>query len=258
MNQKINIVAIIPARYASTRVPAKPLIDLCGKSMIQRVYEQTKKATLINRVIIATDHERIVEAVKHFGGDVVMTPADIRSGTDRIAHVAKNLPDADIIVNVQGDEPLIAPEMIDQAIKPLILDSSIQIGTLVKKVTSTDELTNPNVAKVVVDKQGFAIYFSRSPIPYLRDGSEISKWHIHHTFYKHIGLYVFRRKFLLQFSLWDESPLEKTEKLEQLRIIEHGYRIKVTVTEYDSIPIDTPEDIKRVTKLLQQTKVKNL
>ena len=254
MKSSLNIVAIIPARYASTRLPAKPLIDLCGKPMIQHVYERTKQSVLINRVIVATDHERIIDAVKKIGGDVVMTPANLKSGSDRIAFIAKDLRDADIIVNVQGDEPLIAPEMIDETIQPLINDTAIQTGTAVKRIISADEVINPNIVKVVLDSKGFAIYFSRSPIPYFRENIKIDQWHLRHAYYKHFGLYVFRKDFLLQFTTWHESPLECVEKLEQLRIIEHGYKIKATITEYDSIPVDTNEDAERVRKILEQAR----
>ncbi|MBI4810844.1 MAG: 3-deoxy-manno-octulosonate cytidylyltransferase [Ignavibacteriales bacterium] len=253
----MNIVAIIPARYASTRLPEKPLIDLCGKPMIQRVYERTKKATLVNRVIVATDHEKITEAVKSFGGEVMLTPSDLKSGSDRIAYVAKNLKDAVIIVNVQGDEPLISPTMIEEAIKPMIDDSKIQMATLVKKITMAAEVSNPNIVKTVLDEDGFALYFSRSPIPFLRNGSENNTWHRQFTYYKHIGLYVFRREFLLQFASWQESALERAERLEQLRIIEHGFKIKATITEYDSIPVDTAEDADRIRTILQQSREYN-
>ena len=252
MNPGLNIVALIPARYASTRLHAKPLIDLCGKPMIQRVYEQAKKAKLVTRVIVATDHEAIADAARKFGGEVVMTPKWIRSGSDRIAHVAQSLPDADIIVNVQGDEPLIAPQMIDEAIQPLAEDRTICCGTLVKKISSAEELTNPGVVKVVIDAGGSAIYFSRSPIPYLRDGIDIGQWHEQHCYYKHIGLYVFQKDFLLQFSSWPESTLEQIEKLEQLRILHHGYKIKTAITSFDSIPVDTAEDAERVRQILRQ------
>ena len=252
LNQELNIVVIIPARYASTRLHAKPLIDLCGKPMIQHVYERAKEATLVTDVIVATDHEHIAEAVRKFGGKVMMTPSSLRSGSDRIAHAAKTLPEAEIIVNVQGDEPLIVPQMIDEAIKPMVDDRNIQVGTLVKKITSAEELKNAGTVKVVIDTNGFAIYFSRSPIPYLRDSAEIDTWHREHLYYKHIGLYVFRREFLLTFASWQESTLEQAEKLEQLRIIEHGYKIKATATTYDSVPVDTAEDAQRVRNLMQQ------
>ena len=251
MSESTNIIGIIPARYASTRLPAKPIVDICGKPMIQRVYEQARQSKLINRLIVATDDERIAVVVRKFGGEVTLTPLDIRSGSDRVAYVAGSLSEADIVVNVQGDEPLIVPEMIDQAIRPLVDDPSIPVGTLVKKIDSSGELLNPGIVKVVIDDGGFAMYFSRSPIPFARDVTRMEEWHGRHQYYKHIGLYVYRRSFLLEFAGWDESPLERAEKLEQLRILEHGYRIKAAVTTFDSIPVDTAEDVERVKTILQ-------
>lgn len=251
MSKSANIIGIIPARYASTRLPGKPLVDICGKPMIQRVYERTRQSKLIERLIVATDDERIAGVVRQFGGEVALTPPEIRSGSDRVAYAARSLAEGDIVVNVQGDEPLIAPEMIDQAIQPLVDDPSIPVGTLVRKIDSAEELLNPGIVKVVLDESGFAMYFSRSPIPYARNATRTEKWHTQHQYFKHIGLYVYRRSFLLKFAGWDESPLERVEKLEQLRILEHGYRIKAAVTTFDSIPVDTAEDVERVKKLLQ-------
>ncbi|MBI3189942.1 MAG: 3-deoxy-manno-octulosonate cytidylyltransferase, partial [Ignavibacteriales bacterium] len=188
-------------------------------------------------------------------GEVMLTSPELRSGSDRVAAVAREI-DANIIMSIQGDEPLIAPEMIDQAVEPLIQDSTIQVGTLVRKIETADELLNPNIVKVVLDDKNFALYFSRSPIPYLRESATMDEWHKRHQYYKHIGLYVFRKDFLLEYSSWQESSLEQAEKLEQLRILEHGYRIKTAVTEYDSIPIDTAEDAERVRKILLQSEKK--
>ncbi len=251
--QSIYVVAIIPARYASTRLPAKPLLDFCGKPMIQHVYDRAKEATLVNDVIVATDHERIADVVRGFGGKVMMTPSSLQSGSDRIAYAASTLATAEIIVNVQGDEPLIVPRMIDEAVKPLIDDGDIPVGTLIKKITTAEELSNPNVVKVVLDAKGFALYFSRAPIPYTRDGMKSSDWNTEHVHYKHIGLYVFRKEFLRLFSTWGQSRLEQIEKLEQLRIIENGYRIKTTVTMYDTMPVDTMEDVDRVRSIMKTT-----
>lgn len=220
--------------------------------MIQRVYEQAKQSTLLTRVIVATDHPAIVKAVEEFGGEVMMTSPELPSGSDRVAAVAREVSGASIIVNIQGDEPLIAPQMIDQAIQPLIDDTGVQVGTLVKKITRAEELLSPNVVKVVVDSTGTALYFSRFPIPYVRETKDMNHWHNLHPYYKHIGLYVFRRKLLLEFTSWNEGKLEKAERLEQLRILEHGYRITATLTDYDSIPIDTEQDAERVRTLLQQ------
>ncbi len=245
------VIGVIPARYASQRLPAKPLLDLLGKSMVQRVYEQAKKASRLQRVIVATDDDRIAHVVRDFGGEVMLTPMEIKSGSDRVAAVAaKN--DGDIFVNIQGDEPLIAPQMIDQAAEILIDDPHAVVGTLAKRLTTGLELSNPGVVKVVVDKNSNALYFSRSIIPYVRDEQNPTKWIDKRAFYKHIGLYVFRRDFLLEFTKTPESSLEQSERLEQLRILENGYKIKVTFTEYDSIPIDTQADAERVIAILKQ------
>jgi 3-deoxy-manno-octulosonate cytidylyltransferase (CMP-KDO synthetase) len=244
-------VGIIPARYASRRLPAKPLVDLLGKPMIQRVYEQVKKSQMLNRVVVATDDARIMEVVESFGGEAVLTSPEIHSGSDRVAAAAVQI-DGDIFVNIQGDEPLIAPEMIDQGIKLLIDNQSVHVGTLVKAMDNLADLLNPNVVKVVLSHEMDALYFSRSPVPYIRAEEDRMRWIEVHEFYKHIGLYIFRRDFLLHFSKLPISKLEKAEKLEQLRILESGYRIKAGITRYDSIPIDTPEDVERVTAILRK------
>jgi len=244
------IIAVIPARYASQRLPAKPLVDLLGKPMIQRVYEQVQQATLPTRVVVATDDDRIAVVVREFGGDAVMTSPEIKSGSDRVAAVARDI-QGDIFVNVQGDEPLVAPEMIDEAVRVLLEDPSAVVGTLVRKIESTEELLNPGVVKVVVSADGDALYFSRSVIPFVRDVHDQSQWIQRHTFYKHIGLYVYRREFLLSYAAMPESGLERAEKLEQLRILERGYRIKVGITQHDSVPIDTTDDVRRAIDILQ-------
>jgi 3-deoxy-manno-octulosonate cytidylyltransferase (CMP-KDO synthetase) len=245
------VIAVIPARYASTRLPGKPLVDLCGKPMIRRVVEQASRASLVDRVVVATDHDAIASAVRAFGGEVVMTPADCPTGSDRIAHVVRGIPDATIVVNVQGDEPLIDPAMIDECVAPLCSDSSIEVGTLVRLITSWKDLGNPAVVKAVLDRRGNALYFSRSPIPCLRDGGDPSLWHLEHHYYKHIGLYAFRRETLLRFTSWEATPLERAEKLEQLRLLEHGVGIRATVTSRDSIAVDTAEDAERVRSILE-------
>lgn len=245
------VVGVIPARYASQRLPAKPLLDLLGKTMVQRVYEQAKKATRLHRVMVATDDERIAKVVHDFGGEVIITPPEIKSGSDRVAAVAAN-DDGDIYVNIQGDEPLIAPQMIDQVAEILINDAVAVVGTLARKINTSIELSNPGVVKVVVDRNSNALYFSRSTIPYVRDEQNPLKWVERKTFYKHIGLYVFRKDFLLQFSQTPESNLEQSEKLEQLRILENGYNIKVGITEYDSLPVDTLADAERVIAILKE------
>ncbi|GAB6099444.1 3-deoxy-manno-octulosonate cytidylyltransferase [Halanaerocella petrolearia] len=238
----MKVVAIIPARYSSTRLPGKPIKKINNKPMIQHVYERTNQAQNLDQVIVATDDERIYQAVKEFGGRVEMTSSDHQTGTDRLAEVAQDI-EADVIVNVQGDEPLIAPEMIDQAVGPLLEDKSLQMGTLKHPITDSEELENPNLVKVVTDKNDFALYFSRSPIPYPRQENDI-------TYYKHIGLYVYRREFLLQYTDLPATPLEQQESLEQLRALENGYRIKVIETEHQSIGVDTPQDLEKVRELV--------
>ncbi len=248
--KKRNVIGIIPARYASTRLPAKPLIDLCGKPMIRHVYERASEAKRIDRVIVATDHPDIVRAVEHFGGTAVLTPPELKSGSDRAAFAAATLPDADIIVNIQGDEPLIPPTMIDQAIAPALEDPPVHASTVIRAITERRDVTNPSVVKVAIDDFGFALYFSRSPIPHVRDIPE-AQWHTHHTYYKHIGLYVYDRETLLRFANRAESPLERAEKLEQLRLLSDGVRIKTVITELDSVPVDTAEDAQRVRTILR-------
>jgi len=242
----MRVTAIIPARFASTRFPGKPLASLLGKPMIQWVYERTSSSSRVDRVIVATDDERIAAAVRGFGGEVAMTSPDHPTGTDRLAEVAVGL-DAELIVNVQGDEPLIEPLMIDQAVAPLQDDTSIRMGTLKTAVTSCEEFLNPNVVKVVCDRDDFALYFSRAPIPCPRDllaelpaqWEQVQAW-------KHIGLYVYRREFLLRYPQLPATPLENLEKLEQLRALEHGVRIKAVTTGAASQGVDTPEDLRRV------------
>jgi 3-deoxy-manno-octulosonate cytidylyltransferase (CMP-KDO synthetase) len=242
-------VAIIPARYGSERLPGKPLAEIAGKPMIVRVMEQASQAKLVHDVVVATDDERIATAVRAHGGKAVMTPADIRSGSDRIAFVARSLTDAAIIVNIQGDEPLIPPAMIDQAVRPLVDDPSIEVGTLVKRIATVEELHNPNLPKVVLGTNGDCLYFSRSPIPFGRDISD-AELIVAGSVYRHIGLYVFRREFLLRFASMEQTPLERTEKLEQLRILETGHRIHAEITEFDSIAVDTQQDLERVRGLV--------
>ena len=234
-----SITIIIPARYGSTRFPGKPLAQLWGKPVIQHVYERALQARLANRVIIATDDYRIAAAVRSFGAEVIMTRPDHPSGTDRVAEVAKSIV-TDLIVNVQGDEPLILPEVIDAAIAPLLADESLPMGTLCSPLEEVAELANPNVVKVVFDQEGFALYFSRLPIPFVRNhGGAILR-------YRHIGIYVYRREFLLGLAKLPPTPLEEAEKLEQLRVLEHGYKIKVVVVPYASPGVDTPADLARL------------
>lgn len=250
------IIAVIPARFGSTRFPGKALIPIKGKPMIQWVYERTVRSKLINRVIVATDDDRIVKAVGAFGGEAVMTSPDHSTGTDRIAEVAKKLT-CDIIVNVQGDEPLIQPEMIDEAIAPLLLDTSLPMSTLCKKIDDSKEVSDPNVVKVVLDKTGCALYFSRAPIPWNRDqwagANTLSALRFKQPMYKHIGLYVYRRDFLLTFAGLSPTNLESVEKLEQLRALEHNYKIRTVETAYESFGVDIPEDLSKILKHLDES-----
>jgi len=241
----LKITAIIPARYESSRFPGKPLVEINNQPMIEHVYKRVEKADLIDQVIVATDDRRIAEAVKNFGGKVEMTSTNHKSGTDRIAEVAKDL-DSDIIVNVQGDEPLIKPVMIDQVVKPFTNNKDLLMTTLRKKIDDLNEINNPNVVKVVTDDNNFALYFSRATIPYQR------KDHSGHVdYYKHIGVYAFRKDFLLEYSKMNESELEKIESLEQLRVLENGYKIRVVETVFDTVGVDTPEDLNYVKELIQ-------
>ncbi|HEX9021983.1 MAG TPA: 3-deoxy-manno-octulosonate cytidylyltransferase [Nitrospirota bacterium] len=252
----MSIIAVIPARFGSTRFPGKSLALIKGKPMIQRVYERTRGSKLVERVIVATDDDRILAAVKSFGGEAFMTSPEHPTGTDRIAEVVKKI-ECDLVVNVQGDEPLIHPEMIDQAIMPLAADPSIPLGTLCKKIDSRDEAFDPNVVKVVFDRNGFALYFSRAPIPWSRDQwagrVSFADMPFVDTQYKHIGLYVYRRDFLLTFARMPQTTLETVEKLEQLRALEHGYRIKTVVTEHDSFGVDIPDDLGKILKHLEES-----
>jgi len=232
-------VIVIPARYGSTRFPGKPLAQLWGKPIIQHVYERARQSRLCRRAIIATDDERIASAARRFGAEVTMTRPDHPSGTDRVAEIAARL-DADLIVNLQGDEPLVDPAAIDAAVEPLLADPAIPMGTLAAPCEEVADLMNPNIVKVVMDQAGFALYFSRLPVPFVREG------HAEATKYRHIGLYVYRREFLLGLAKLAPTPLEQAEKLEQLRVLEHGHRIKVVIVPSASPGIDTPEDLARL------------
>ena len=236
-------VGIIPARYGSTRFPGKPLADLGGKPVIQHVVERCQIA--LPNVIVATDDQRIINAVKKFGGNAMMTRRDHKSGSDRIAEIAAQI-DAEIIVNIQGDEPFIAPEMILSAISPLETHTEIKIVTLIREIKNPKDFSNPNIVKVVVNQQQEALYFSRSQIPYTRYAG-------HGPIYEHIGLYAYRKTFLLKYIQWPPTPLEKAESLEQLRILENGYPIQTIETNlgYGAPCIDTPEDLERARNYLK-------
>jgi 3-deoxy-manno-octulosonate cytidylyltransferase (CMP-KDO synthetase) len=249
----MKFIAIIPARYASTRFPGKPLADICGKPMIQRVYEQSSK--VLETVFVATDDSRISNAVNGFGGQVILTSKKHRSGTDRCAEAIELIQEQlgttfDVIINVQGDEPFIHPEQISQVMK-CFNSKNTQIATLLKPINNKTDITDPNKPKVVINRKNEALYFSRSAIPYFRNAHP-REWVKQHQYYKHIGLYAYRYDVLKKLTLLKPSTLELAESLEQLRWIENGYKIKVAFTEHESISIDTPSDLKKVkeTKLL--------
>ena len=244
----MNILCVIPARYSSTRLPGKPLALIAGKPLIQRVYERAKEAKRPNAVLVATDHELVYQAVQGFGGQVMMTSPDHPTGTDRLAEVAKEHPEADIIINVQGDEPLIAPEVIDLLAGAFDGDPELNMATLMTEMDKS-EYNLPSAVKVVASLTGYALYFSRSLLPYPRNG-KLPGGPL--PVYKHIGIYAYRRDFLLKYAALEPTPLEQTESLEQLRALEHGYKIKVLKTDFKSIGVDTPEDLEKVNEYFRR------
>ncbi len=235
----VSAIAVIPARFASSRLPGKALAEIGGKPMIEHVYRRTALARSIESVIVVTDDERIYRCVQAFGGTARMTSPSHQSGTDRIAEIASDV-SASLIVNVQGDEPLIEPAMIDEAVAPFASDSTLMMSTLRRRIDDDTERQNPNVTKVVVDQDDFALYFSRAPIPFVRSGSDAA------PAWRHVGLYVYRRECLMRLAALPPTQMEKSEALEQLRALEHGIRIKVVETRFDSIGVDTAEDLARV------------
>jgi 3-deoxy-manno-octulosonate cytidylyltransferase (CMP-KDO synthetase) len=244
---KPEVVIVIPARFGSTRLPGKPLVSLAGKPMIQRVYERAKMATLANRVIVATDDERIVKAVESFGGAARMTRPDHRTGTERVAEVAAH-EKGDVFVNVQGDEPLLDPVAVDAAINALLEEPAAAIATVATPIKTPADIMDPNVVKTVLDFDNNGMYFSRAPIPWVRDTA--SKIQVRHL--KHLGLYVFQRDALLEYPTLPQGELERIEQLEQLRWLENGWKIRVAEVEHDAVSVDVPEDVARVEKLLQK------
>ena len=243
----MKFIGIIPARFASTRFPGKPLAMLGGKTVIQRVYEQA--TAMLDEAYVATDDERIYQAVEQFGGRAIMTRTDHKSGTDRIEEAAEKIgTQADVIINIQGDEPFIQQSQIE-TLMHLFDDPTTQIGTLGKRFETIEAVQNPNSPKIVTDKRGFALYFSRSIIPYIR-GKEQGEWLQHFPFLKHLGLYAYRREVLREITLLPQSPLEIAESLEQLRWLENGYRIRVGLTDVETVGIDTPEDLQRAEAFL--------
>jgi 3-deoxy-manno-octulosonate cytidylyltransferase (CMP-KDO synthetase) len=242
-----NVIVIIPARYASTRLPGKPLIPLAGQPMIQRVYARAKLAQTVHRVIVATDDARIAHAVASFGGEARMTRPDHRTGTERVAEVAAHV-SGDVFVNVQGDEPLLDPTAVDTAVSALLSDSGTSVSTVATLIKTPADIMDPNVCKVVLDFDENALYFSRAPIPWVRDTA--AKLQVRH--FKHLGLYVFRRDALLEYPTLPQGELERIEQLEQLRWLENGWKIRVAEVEHDAVSVDVPGDVARVEKLLQK------
>ena len=240
-----NVIVVIPARYGSTRLPGKPLVHLAGQPMIQRVYARAKLAQTVHRVIVATDDQRIIKAVESFGGEARMTRPDHRTGTERVAEVAAHEP-GDVFVNVQGDEPLLDPTAIDTAVNALLSDSGTSVSTVATPIKLPADIMDPNVCKVVLDFDENALYFSRAPIPWVRDTA--AKLQVRHL--KHLGLYVFRRDALLEYPTLPQGELERIEQLEQLRWLENAWKIRVAEVEHDAISVDVPEDVARVEKLL--------
>jgi len=241
------VVVVIPARYGSTRLPGKPLLSLNGQPMIQRVYERAKSARSVDRVIVATDDDRIVKAVTSFGGEARMTRPDHRTGTERVAEVAAHV-EGEVFVNVQGDEPLLDPAAVDTAVSALLEEPQAAVATVATPIKVPGDIMDPNVVKVVLDFDDNALYFSRAPIPWVRDtGSAIQVRHL-----KHLGLYVFQREALLEYPTLPQGELERIEQLEQLRWLENGSKIRVAEVEHDAISVDVPEDVPRVEKLLQK------
>jgi 3-deoxy-manno-octulosonate cytidylyltransferase (CMP-KDO synthetase) len=242
----MKVYGIIPARYASTRLPAKVLSDIGGKPMIQHVYERARRSRSLDRLIVATDDDRIYRKVLEFGGEAVKTSPDHPSGTDRAAEAAQVLgaEENDLIVNIQGDQPLFEAGMVDEIVAPFRDAPNLLMGALVYPIRAKEELANPSVVKVVVDKLGFALYFSRSPMPYVMAPASTPRY------FKHIGPYVYRKGFLVEFTRIERGELERAESLEQLRALENGFRIRIVETRYDSQEVDTPEDLEKVRKLV--------
>ncbi|MDP8299030.1 MAG: 3-deoxy-manno-octulosonate cytidylyltransferase [Candidatus Tantalella remota] len=253
----MKIVAVIPARWRSTRLKGKVLADINGKPMVQHVWERVSRAHEVDEVVVAVDRERVQKAVEAFGGKAVYTSPEQPSGTDRIAEVANSI-DADVYINIQADEPLVHPLMVDELAQVFQYERNIQMATLIKRIHKRDEISDPNVVKCVVDRKGFALYFSRSPIPYVRDdeGQDSSEGQhpgdISGRYFKHVGIYAYTKDFIFTYTNLPKSTLESDEKLEQLRVLEHGYKIRTVETRYDTIGVDTQEDLETVRGILAQ------
>ncbi|MFQ5768650.1 MAG: 3-deoxy-manno-octulosonate cytidylyltransferase [Acidobacteriota bacterium] len=242
----VTVLGVIPARWGSTRFPGKPLARLAGRPLIQHVYQHARQARLVDRIVVATDDRRIAAVVEAFGGEVVLTDSAHPTGSDRVAQVALSLP-AGIVVNIQGDEPLLPPEAMNAAVRPLIEDATVQVATLAAPLAPPAAAADPHVVKVVVDRAGYALYFSRGIIPHHLTFADVPPPPLLY----HLGLYAFRYAFLQRFTSWPQTPLEKAEKLEQLRILEHGHRIRVLKVEAVAPGVDTPEDLERLERLLE-------
>ena len=238
----MKVLCVIPARYASTRLPGKPLADICGKPMICRVYDRAKLAKRVEKTVVATDDERVKRAVEEDGGEAVMTRKDHNSGTDRLAEAVAGYPDMNLVINVQGDEPLIEPNVIDRLAAAFDDDEDLMMATVKARMDDEEDMRNPNNVKVVTDKDGYALYFSRSLMPYPREDTDC-------PVYKHIGIYAYRRDFLLKYAKMPQTMLEKTESLEQLRVLENGFRIKVIESDANFVGVDTAEDLSRVNEI---------
>lgn len=251
--REAKVVAVIPARYLSNRFEGKPLALIFGKPMIQHVYERAQAIPLLSLVAVATDDERIAECVRGFGGQVVMTSPNHVSGTDRLAEAATllDINEQDVVVNIQGDQPLFDQSVVAQIAQPLLDDPALPMSTLIYKIVRPEEITDPNHVKTVFDRNGMALYFSRSPIPHQRNPEDVER----PTYYKHLGFYGYRKGFLMTYVGLPEGEWERFEKLEQLRALEYGYRIKVVLTEHDSIEVDTPMDLERVEEMFRQGQV---
>lgn len=241
----MKVLCVIPARYASTRLPGKPLADICGKPMICRVYDRAKLAKRVEKTVVATDDERVKRAVEEDGGEAVMTRKDHNSGTDRLAEAVAGYPDMNLVINVQGDEPLIEPKVIDRLAAAFDDDEDLMMATVKARMDDEEDMRNPNNVKVVTDKDGYALYFSRSLMPYPREDTDC-------PVYKHIGIYAYRRDFLLKYAKMPQTMLEKTESLEQLRVLENGFRIKVIESDANFVGVDTAEDLSRVNEIYRK------
>ena len=243
----IRVLGVIPARYASSRFDGKALADICGKPMIQHVYERASQACSYDQIVVATDDERIERVVLAFGGDVVMTPRDCPTGTERVGIVAKQI-EHDIVANIQGDEPLLAPEMLDTLVRPFLEEPDVLVSTLQQRIDVQQDYFDPNVVKVITDQHGFALYFSRASIP----GNKTLGWNTEFPYYRHVGLYAYTRETLMRFLTLEPTPLEKIEGLEQLRFLENGISIRVMETDHRCIGVDTPADLERVIGIIKQ------